>query len=287
MEQFQEPEFVSKQTVEASHFYLDLDPDRASRFTVVCGGMERTSLDYVVERSNFPFWGLEFVEQGEGKLQLENEWFDLKRGTVFAYGPGVRHRIENRSKSGMRKYYLDMYGSDAKDLLLEANLLRGYPLQVRNVKELTDLFSIISTEGKDDQFRSRDIVSLMTRAMIIKIAQRKSTALKDSPKAFEVYEDIRQYMEDNFHDLTSIGEVAEQCGYTTVYVSRLFKRFSSRGAYQYLLRLRMNYAADLLFTHGMKVRDVAEKLQFADAFQFSRAFKRVYGVPPSQMKRSR
>ncbi|MCC9658657.1 AraC family transcriptional regulator [Rhodopirellula halodulae] len=287
MAEFQEPEFVSKQTVEASHFYLDLDPDPHSRFTVVCGGMERTSLDYVIRRSDFPFWGLEFVDQGEGRLQLENEWFDLKRGTVFAYGPGVRHRIENSSQTGMRKYYLDMSGTDAKRLLQEADLLSGYPLHVRNVKELTDLFQMIATEGKDDQLRSRDIVSLITRAMIIKIAQRRSTSEGDSPKAYEVYQDIRQYMDDNYRDLTSIAEVADQCGYTTVYVSRLFKRYAARGAYQYLLRLRMNYAADLLFTQGMKVRDVAEMLKFADAFQFSRAFKRVYGVPPSQLKRSR
>ncbi len=45
----------------------------------------------------------------------------------------------------------------------------------------------------------------------------------------------------------------------------------------------MNYAAGLLMNEGLLVPEVAQRLGFPDAFQFSRAFKRVYGIPPSQL----
>ena len=66
-----------------------------------------------------------------------------------------------------------------------------------------------------------------------------------------------------------------------MYVARLFSRFARTGAYRFLLRLRMNRAAELLIDDGLMVKEVADKLGFPDAFTFSRAFKRIHGVPPS------
>ena len=52
------------------------------------------------------------------------------------------------------------------------------------------------------------------------------------------------------------------------------------GAYQFLLRLRMNDAAELLLDEGLLVRQVAHRMGVADAFQFSRAFKQIHRVAP-------
>jgi AraC-like DNA-binding protein len=48
----------------------------------------------------------------------------------------------------------------------------------------------------------------------------------------------------------------------------------------------MNHAAQLLDT-GLLVKETAARLGFADAFQFSRAFKRIHGVPPIHLLASR
>ena len=82
-------------------------------------------------------------------------------------------------------------------------------------------------------------------------------------------------------------QVAEECDITPVYLSRLFGKFSDCGAYQYLLRRKMNYAAGLLINEGLLVKEVAQQMEFADAFQFSRAFKRVYGISPKQLVAAR
>jgi AraC-like DNA-binding protein len=45
------------------------------------------------------------------------------------------------------------------------------------------------------------------------------------------------------------------------------------------MRLKMNRATELLVDGGLLVKEVAEKLEFVDAFHFSRVFKRFYGLP--------
>jgi AraC-like DNA-binding protein len=69
---------------------------------------------------------------------------------------------------------------------------------------------------------------------------------------------------------------------TVAYLSRLFQRFGHTTPYRFLMRLKMNRATELLVDDGMLVKEVAAKLEFADAFHFSRVFKRVYGLPPGR-----
>jgi AraC-like DNA-binding protein len=47
----------------------------------------------------------------------------------------------------------------------------------------------------------------------------------------------------------------------------------------------MNRAAALLLDQRMMVKEVADALGFADAFHFSRTFKRVYGISPERFIR--
>ena len=54
--------------------------------------------------------------------------------------------------------------------------------------------------------------------------------------------------------------------------------------YQYLMRHKMKFAADLLSHPDVLVKQVAMKLEFADQYQFSRHFKH-FGLSPVQFQR--
>ncbi|WP_182867108.1 AraC family transcriptional regulator [Rhodopirellula sp. JC639] len=279
-----DPDFISRQTRESKRFYLNLNPPPEERLSVVCGGVERMLPDYIVERSGFPYFGIELVTEGHGWLVLEGKRFRLSRGVAFAYGPGIQHRIENAPPGAMRKYYLDIAGSEAQSLVTAAGLLSGKPVITARVGELTELWDKIDREAGENTSFSADICQLITRILLLKIRQRRiTTGEKSIPKSFQTYEHVRAFIEKHYLDLSTIEEVAQACEVTPIYVSRLFKKHASIGAYQFLIRLRMHHAAELLLHEQMKVKDVAEVMGFADPFQFSRAFKRVYGVAPSKL----
>ncbi|MEM6689164.1 MAG: AraC family transcriptional regulator, partial [Planctomycetota bacterium] len=121
------------------------------------------------------------------------------------------------------------------------------------------------------------------RLYLCKIEQLQVSDGDHPSKSAATFHRIRRHIEQVYLKAQTIEEIASQCEVTPVYLSRLFNRFAECGAYQYLMRLKMNHAAGLLLNDSMKVREVAEELGFNDPFQFSRAFKRVYGVPPKQL----
>ncbi|MFH1717392.1 MAG: AraC family ligand binding domain-containing protein [Planctomycetota bacterium] len=87
------PDFFSNQVSEASRFYLDTSLRTRQTLTVVCGGCEHCQPDYHINRSDFPFYCIEFVARGRGALTLRDTECALSTGNVFSYGPGIAHVI--------------------------------------------------------------------------------------------------------------------------------------------------------------------------------------------------
>jgi len=58
------------------------------------------------------------------------------------------------------------------------------------------------------------------------------------------------------------------------------------GFSEYLTRLRVESAKELLATTNWKVYAVAEAVGYEDAFYFSRQFKRLTGVSPMDWRRA-
>lgn len=278
-----EPEFVSQQVSDARRYYLDLNPSPDSSLTVVCGGVERMRADYVVSRERFPFCAIELVTEGGGTLELNGKSFSLSPGSLFAYSPNVQHRIDNRSPDRMRKYYVDFAGTEAENLLSQCGLLSGKPLRVSRIHELVDVFEAFDREARGDSAMTGEVCLQWLRLLAVKVQQCQIEEGTGVPQASATYEKVRAHIQQNFLRLNTIESVAAECDISAIHISRLFRRFGGIGAYHYLMRQKMNHAAELLMAERLLVREVADQLGFSDPFQFSRAFKRVYGIPPKQL----
>ncbi len=281
-----EPAFVSQQVTEARRHYLNLKPSRTAPFSVVCFGVERMRSEYRVARSDFPYLAVEVVLEGQGTLMLQGKSYPLSPGVVFAYGPKVPHLIRTDPRDRMRKFYLDFTGREGLLLLRSAGLASWQPVRVAAVHELMEVFEAMSREAREEGPMARPLCEALGRLLLLKIRQRAVPGGRSVPRSFATYERIRGHLEEHHLRLRTIDELARECHVNPMYVARLFRRFARSGAYQLLLRRKMNRAAEMLMEEGLMVKETAARLGFPDAFQFSRAFKRIHGVPPTEIQRS-
>ncbi len=159
-------------------------------------------------------------------------------------------------------------------------------LSVGSLHELTEVFDLFLREANRDGAIVNPICESLVELILLKVKQLRLPEGKAMSQAHATYERIRTYIDQQYLQIENIQQVARECGVTTVHVSRLFARFSDCGAYQYLVRRKMNDAAGLLMNEGLLVKEVAYKMGFSDPFQFSRTFKRVYGISPGQLSAS-
>jgi len=277
---FEQPTFVSQQVTSARRFYLNLKPSTTRDLTVVCGGWERCAANYNIDRTCFPYLSLEFVADGIGDLKLGGTRFALKPGTIFTYGPGISQQIRTSSNKRLSKYFVDFYGKRAEKLLLNIRLTPGSVISIRPSPEVHNAFeTLINLASCYDRF-SEHAAALQLELLLVVIVRATQPVNNSERRALATFERCCNQLENNFRTIHTVENVASACNIEVSYLFRLFRRFHRESPFQYLQRLQMQWAAQQLDTTGCLVRQVAEKLNI-DPFQFSRTFKRVYGVSPS------
>ena len=281
------PEFFSPQVSAARRFYLNLNPPKRAPLSVVSGGCEHCAPDYKIHRATFPFYSIEYAVRGRGSLKLKARRHDLRPGTIFSYGPGVRQDIAADPADPPVKYFVDFAGPKSKEILRQCSLPPGTASQIFPPNEIQNLFDELIRCGQRASPQSAELCGKLLECLALKISGARAPAAGAGTLAFATYQHCRQHVETNFAQLKTLRQIAQECHVDGAYLCRLFQKFDHQTPYQLLMRLKMNLSAEWLQQPGALVKQVAERAGFGDQFHFSRAFKSVFGLSPDAFRRMR
>lgn len=90
----------------------------------------------------------------------------------------------------------------------------------------------------------------------------------------------KEFIDSNFTQALSIEQIARAAGMSEYHFFRLFKQTIGVSPYQYILAKRLKTASQLLKS-DYSVSDVAITMGFSDIYSFSKAFKKHFGVSPT------
>ena len=96
---------------------------------------------------------------------------------------------------------------------------------------------------------------------------------------------VLDFMRQNFAKETRLWELAELAGMSPHYFCDLFKKSTGFSPHQYLLRYRIDRAKIFLRSPQFEIRQVAMVTGFGDQSHFSKVFRRISGVTPTQFRR--
>ncbi len=128
------------------------------------------------------------------------------------------------------------------------------------IAELNDLLKEVSLSvtAKVNQYNNKSIKLILRRAM--------------------------DYIQEHYNEQVTLNEVADSVYVSTCYISRMFKKELGRNFVDYLNGIRMEKARELLREPRYKTYEVAEKVGIPDAHYFSRLFKKVVGLTPTEFR---
>lgn len=92
--------------------------------------------------------------------------------------------------------------------------------------------------------------------------------------------------EHAYEESLNLSVVAKAIGHTDAYVSQYFKEHTGENFSDHLERIRMERACVLLATDSMPVYRIAAEIGYGNDNTFRRAFKRRYGISPSDYRES-
>lgn len=112
-----------------------------------------------------------------------------------------------------------------------------------------------------------------------------SISTSHDEKAEGYYERLREYMEANYQDRQfSISMAAEGFGLSESYFSTFFKEIMGKSFSSFLENMRLEKAKELISEGSYDLEAISRMVGYASSATFRRAFKRAYGVAPSDWK---
>ncbi len=278
---------LSKQVTGARYFFLNLAPRRSERLVLVMGGREHCNPDYAIVRRKFPFYVLEYVVSGRGTVELDNVGHDLGPGMVFAYAPTTRCEIHTDPAYPMVKYFLCIAGTEVIPRLKRSGVPPARVRQLAAPAEVASLLEDMIREGQRSGSLAPRIGAALFDLLLLKIEDMATLSPHASEPARDAFLRCKALIDADAERLGTLEEIASAAGVEASSVCRWFRRYQGTSPYQYLLRRKMNIAAEYLVENGGLVKEAAQRVGFADPYHFSRAFKSVHGVAPRALLRYR
>lgn len=97
---------------------------------------------------------------------------------------------------------------------------------------------------------------------------------------------IVRYMQEHLSEEISLTVLAEEFHLSAQYISQLFKNEIGVNFLTYLTSIRMEQARKLLLSTSLSIAEISEKTGYSDYRVFTKVFKKIEGVTPSQYRQN-
>jgi len=107
---------------------------------------------------------------------------------------------------------------------------------------------------------------------------------EEEDEAHEIVAQVKRYINEHLTSDITVAGIAGHFYLSPNYFSRLFKRITSEGCNEYIVRKRIEKAEYLLETTNMKIGQIAQEVGYRDNNYFSLAFKKHLRMSPGQYR---
>ena len=126
---------------------------------------------------------------------------------------------------------------------------------------------------------------LMMQIEQIEQEESRASTYKLSPYEIKRLTEAKSILEENMARPPTISGLSKLVGINQSRLKKGFKDMFGTTLYQYVYQLRMHRARYLLLGEGMSVSEAAHEVGYKNPQHFTAAFKKHYGIVPSELKR--
>ena len=128
-----------------------------------------------------------------------------------------------------------------------------------------------------------EIITLIGRNYVHHAESRSSIGGKQK-EYMEKFLELCDYIEAHCSEDLNLDDMADMCGFSKFYFSRMFKQFANVSFYKYVNQKRIAKATELLVKPENSITDVAMGCGFSSLSSFIRMFKIIKGCTPTEFR---
>ena len=236
--------------------------------------LQRCDLEITLPTTN----GLSCATNGKSeKLRKHEAYLSFKND---------KHELSSRLGCRFQTFAINFTGEVNKGLLNRLKeLFKSNPK--RYSPELSHFFTAIIGEflSPDREFFHQSLDGLITE-ILVRLARTQPAEEQEKLSTKTTPELLLNYLDNHFLEVCSLEELSAKFGYTYSHICKIFKAEYSVTPIEYLITKKMEYAT-LLLSQGKTLSEIAEATGYSTPYNFSRAFKKQFGISPSNFKKTK
>lgn len=234
-----------------------------------------------------PNYILHYVVSGKGWFRVDSRTYTVGEGEGFLIEPNIMTTYEADANDPWQYIYIGFSGSSASKILEKMGLSFHSP--TFSAECGAQLLQIV--QNMMDYEASGTDRRLYLHAQLYQFFACLFHEL--SSKQFQFHQEQQNYyvrsaiefIQKHYSDTIKVSDIAEYVGISRSYLTLLFQNIQHMSVKEYLSHFRLTRGREQLTISDLPISTIAQRCGYPNTLVFSKAFKRMTGMTPTQYRR--
>ena len=261
--------------------------------------------DFSFPGESHDFWEFLCVDKGEVNVLAGEKFHVLKKGDIIFHKPNEFHDVKSNGLIAPNLVVMSFSCTSPVMAFFEEKVLQiSEPerlLLAQIIQEAKYVFAgrmddpyqeeLIPSESP--RFAGEQLIRLYLEQLLIQLIRRymvrpdqpiNPTIVKSIKQKAdgELFSQIQEYMESHICETLTIEQLCRSNSVGRSLLQKLFRTRSGYGAIEYFSRMKVDLAKQMIRENHYNFTQIADALGFSSIHYFSRQFKRITGMTPSE-----
>ena len=254
--------------------------------------------DFDIHFESHDFWEIVYIDSGKAISEGKNKSNTLSQGDVIFIKPNEKHKLRGDGVNNFNAFIIS-FTSNSECMSFFKNKIIKVP---QNLKRY---ISLIFNEGNNAFVLPKNnpyLVELKLRheapvgsAQMVRsyLEQFIILLLRNEEKKFDLTDIsdnsenrvavlVKNILVENIYGSITVEELCTHLHYSRMYLSKIFKKYSGSTINQYYNELKIKEAKKLIRSGDYNFTQISEMLGFDNSHYFSRVFRRISNMTPTE-----
>lgn len=237
---------------------------------------------------------IHYIHSGKGIFQMGDTTYHLKAGNGFLICPDIVTYYQADILDPWHYSWIGFHGLKAEAYLQEAGLSLEHPVFEYLEDDFIDKCFYEMSEAyflrRGSNVRRLAYLYLFLDKLIQTNQHSEITPPRRSKNGRErndaYVNDTLRFIETNYSRKITVEMISNHVGLNRSYLNSIFKDALGKSIQQYQIEFRVRKACELLGNSTLSISTVSRSVGYSDPLLFSKVFKRIQGVTPTEYKKN-
>lgn len=241
-----------------------------------------------LRRKDVGTYVFQYTLSGSGVFEIGNNSYTVESGEAFIAEIPSDHRYYfPHDSDGWEFMFITLVGIEAAECWRYMKDQRGSILKIPPDSRLIQLLIRVYQETLEEKITDAFYASAKAYEFIMECYRYIKNLEKETQVLPLQITKALSFIQTHYHEPITLEEIAKISGYSRFYFIKQFQHQLNSTPVQYLTKIRIQKAADLLRTTSLSVTDIALQVGFANANYFNKVFRKAVGVSAGTFRESK